>query len=98
MIADTLRKAFQDNTENEDIISDVIATITLAITQESRERQRMYTENDYVCTLLNSYIINNWPSKNIIPEIVMPYYTFRIVLPVLMEYYSKMNESLYRIN
>ena len=56
MIADTLSRALLDNADNDDIILDGIASISLAIIQERRERLRIHTENYYVCKLLNVYI------------------------------------------
>ena len=76
-IPDTLSRDAQIQLEKEDLIPEVVSTITLAITETRRENIKKETENDRVFKKILELTESGWPKKNEMPEMLIPYYSIR---------------------
>ena len=76
-IADTLSRDLQRKKELEDLLPEVVNTITLAITEDKKNKLKEQTNKDEICTKLIEYTEEGWPNKNEIQETIMPYYSIR---------------------
>ena len=77
VIADTLSRAYIQDKQTEDVLPDVIATISLSISEDRRNKLIKEVENDYTCQRLSIYTRTEWPKKNETPESVIPYRSMR---------------------
>ena len=63
--------------ELEDLLPEVVNTITLAITEDKKNKLKDQTNKDEICTKLIEYTEEGLPNKNEIQETIMPYYSIR---------------------
>ena len=76
-IADTLSRDLQRKKELEDFLPEVVNAITLAITEDKKNKIKDQTNKDEICTKLIEYTEEGWPNKNEIQETIMSYYSIR---------------------
>ena len=78
LLADTLSRAFLDETQPEDLFDDEIEVNSIQMSDNKLSEYKEATAKDSSLIMLKDAVLNGWPhSLQLTPSAIKPYYTFR---------------------